>query len=155
MACGLALADLSHHGLVHQHGIVADEGGGHLYKADRSGDAAIIPPVAVVGGHAVFFAGVVYQHYQGIVAGFKKPGNLDIEWGEATFVASQALAVKRDYGSMVDGSEIDEIPFALKGFRTEFGAVPDASLIIIELFVLGVPVSGDADVSGAVEAVFY
>ena len=70
-------------------------------------------------------------------------------------MASQALAVKRDYGSMVDGSEIDEIPFALKGFRTEFGAVPDASLIIIELFVLGVPVSGDADVSGAVEAVFY
>nr|GFC61958.1 hypothetical protein [Tanacetum cinerariifolium] len=127
---------------------------GRLRDEHVAGDAAVVPPVGIDGGHGFEVAGVVGLHHHKVFAArVEQARHLKLQRREAAAVHPQLFAVQVHVGLVVDGPEIQEIALASRGHQLKITLVPDGAFVVQQLGILRVPVTGHLQRSRVVEVV--
>src|SRR6266404_240056 len=84
----------------------------------------------------------------------KQIGNLKIEWGETTFVATYLGAVQINVREVIGCTEIGKHATVGRSLIIEGFLIPDGSLVKEESLPLAIPVAGNAERFRSVEVVF-
>jgi len=135
-------------------GIVADAGRGSFQQHDITGKSAVVPPVGVDGGHRLGGALVIDADHEGIAGRAQFAGDLKLEGSEAADVLAQLLAVQVDIRRIICAAEVEKLPGGRRRRReVKLSAIPDGVLVIEQLFLLRIPVTGHVERRAAVEIV--
>ena len=135
------------------HRVVADKGQRRLDDHDAARQPAVIPPVGIERRDALGQPLVVDLHHQRVLPLPHLVGDLEVEGRVAADVLADLAAVQSHDRLVVRGPEIEERASVGAGLVVEQIAVPDRTLVVVELGTLGVPVARDQQRAVGVEIV--
>ena len=139
--------------LLQLHRVVADEGQRRLDNHDAARQPAVVPPVGIERRNALGQPFVVDLHHQRVLPLAHLAGDLEVEGRVAADVFADLAAVQPHDRLVVRRPEVEERAAVRAGLVVEQIAVPDRTLVVVELGTLGVPVARHQQRAVSVEIV--
>src|ERR1039457_5600109 len=122
--------------------ILIDERVWNFDEQNRTCQPAIVPPIGLQRGNAVFVARVIDGGHDKVAAGMNSGGHLAVEAGVTALMLANLLAVDPEPGVVVGRAYVEEDARMLFGLISKIVLVPNRPLIEEERLALRIPVGG-------------